>query len=151
MRGVTMISLLVLADRTIANSATVAAQRARQKAVAACENLTPPISDDGTTTTISTFPDPSCWDTLGMTDWMTNWNASTTVCQADEPWGTCFMRLTYEGNRTASYDCDDLTRPKNCTQPVSTNVVKGPAEIFYGAYSVGQTSLSSGIEICGGY
>lgn len=139
--------LLYLTKRTTANT-TTAAHRAQQEAVAACRNLTSSPTNDGTTTTIQTIPDPSCWDTLDMTDWMTSWNTSTTICtatqsvltpcqcQIDEPWATCFMRLSYERNRTASYMCTDLTKPEDCTEPVPGIVVPGPAEIFYGAYSV---------------
>ena len=133
---------------SITGNTTTAAQRAQQEAIAACQNLTSSITNDGTTTTILPFPDPSCWDILDMTDWMTSWNTSTTICtatrsvltrcqcQIDEPWATCFMRLTYERNRTASYVCTDLTKPEDCTEPVPGIVVPGPVEIFYGAYSV---------------
>lgn len=147
MHTATTLFLLYLTKCTTANT-TTAARRAQREAIAACQNLTSSTTDDGTTTTILPFPDWTCWDTLKMTDWMSDWNASTTVCAAtqsvltpcqcriDEPWATCFMRLTYERNRTASYACTDLTKPEDCTQPVPQNVVPGPAEIFYGAYSV---------------
>lgn len=147
MHAVTTLFLLYLTKCITANT-TTAAQRAQQKAVAACQNLTTSTTNDGTTTTILPFPDPSCWVTLGMTDWMKNWNTSTTICTAtqsvltpcqcriDEPWATCFMRLTYERNRTASYVCTNLTKPEECTEPVPGLMVPGPAEIFYGAYSI---------------
>ena len=137
-----------------ANPITVAALRARQDAVAACQDLTSSTSSDGTTVTTTQFPDSSCWDTLDMTDWMTKWNATTTVCTAtqspstsscqcriDESWATCFMRLTYARNKTASYMCTDLAKPENCTAPTPENVVPGPPEIFYGAYSVSQSNF----------
>ena len=146
--------LLYLTKRITANT-TTAARRARQEAVAACRNLTSSIFDDGTTTTFQPFPNPSCWDTLQMTDWMASWNTSTTICtptqsvltpcqcRVNEPWSTCFMRLSYERNRTASYVCTDLTKPEDCTEPVPKIVVPGPAEIFYGAYSVGLPTFNT--------
>ena len=149
MHAVKTLFLLYLIKCITAN-ATTAAQLVHRKAVAACRNLTNSTTDDGTTVTESQFPDPSCWDTLDMSDWMTNWNATTTTCtatesglatcqcQIDEPWATCFMRLTFATHRTASYACLDLTKPDDCTTPVPGNIVQGPAEIFYGAYSVCQ-------------
>lgn len=147
MLALTTLFLLYLVKCITANT-TTAAQRAQQEAIAACQNLTFSSTDDGTTTTTTLFPNPSCWDTLDMTTWMSNWNTSTTICtatqsvltpcqcQIDEPWATCFMRLTYERNRTASYVCTDLTMPQDCMEPVPGIIVPGPAAIFYGAYSV---------------
>ena len=151
-------SLFFLYTITQCIAANVARQAADPEAVALCRDLTSSTTNDGTTTTLTQFPDPSCWDTLNMTDWLTNWNATTVVCTAaqqqqlqqnarsatpcqcrfEEPWATCFMRLTYAGNKTAHYDgCADLTKKsKNCTMPLPENIVAGPAEIFYGAYSV---------------
>lgn len=147
MLALTTLFLLYLVKCITANT-TTAAQRAQQEAIAACQNLTFSSTNDGTTTTTTLFPNPSCWDTLDMTTWMSNWNTSTTICTAtqsvltpcqcriDEPWATCFMRLTYERNRTASYVCTDLTMPQDCTEPVPGITVPGPAAIFYGAYSI---------------
>ena len=141
MLAVTTLFLLYLIPCITANT-TTAAQRAQKEAVAACQNLTSSTTGDGTTTTTLLFPNPSCWETLDMTDWMSNWNTTTTICTAtqsvltpcqcriDEPWATCFMRLTYEKNRTASYVCTNLTKPEDCTAPVPGIVVQGPAEIF---------------------
>lgn len=146
--------LFYLANLITANATTEAASQARQQAVAACEDLTSSTSNDGTTITISSFPDSSCWDTLDMTDWMKRWNATTVVCKAtqslltpcqcqvDEPWATCFMRLTYARNNTAKYNCTDLAKPEDCTMPTPSNVVPGPVEIFYGAYSVCLSNLA---------
>lgn len=151
MHPMTTLFLLCLINSITANT-TTAAQRARKEAIAACQNLTSSIVNHGTIATIVPFPDPSCWNTLKMTEWMTAWNTSTTTCTAtqsvcqcriDEPWATCFMRLTYENNPTASYICTDLTKPANCTKPVPGNVVSGPVEIIYGAYSVGRSNLGS--------
>lgn len=151
MHSLTFSFLLYLAKCITAN-ATTAAQRAHQEAVAACQDITYSTTNDGTTTNTTTttlrYPDPSCWDTLDMTDWMSKWNTSTTICTAtqsvltpcqcriDEPWAICFMRLTYERNRTTSYVCTDLSTPQDCTEPVPGIVVSGPVQIFYGAYSV---------------
>ena len=155
MHAVETLLLFYLANLVIANATTEAARRAQQQAVAACEDLTSSTTtSDGTTTTISLFPDPSCWDTLDMTDWMKKWNATTVVCTAsqslrtscqcriDEPWATCFMQLTYARNKTANYVCTDLAKPEDCTMPTPRNVMSGPAEIFYGAYSVCLSKLA---------
>lgn len=151
MHAVTILFLLYITKCITANT-TTAAIRAVQEAIAACQNLTSSTINDGTTTTNLPFPNPSCWDTLDMTDWMTKWNTSTTICTAtqsvltpcqcriDEPWATCFMRLTYEKNRTDSYICTNLSKPEDCTEPVPGNVVSGPVEIFYGAFSVSQSN-----------
>ena len=159
MLAVTILFLLYL-TRCITANATTAAQRAQQEAIAACQNLTSSATNDGTTTTILPVPNPSCWVTLDMSDWMTKWNTSTTICTAtqsvltpcqcriDEPWATCFMRLTYENNRTASYVCTNLTTPEDCTKPVPGIVASGPVEIFYGAFSVGQSNSDFQSETC---
>ena len=141
MFAVTTLFLLYIIQCITANT-TTAAQRAQQEAIAACQNLTSSTTGDGTTTNTLLFPNPSCWNSLGMTDWMSNWNTTTTICTAtqsvltpcqcriDEPWATCFMRLTYEKNRTANYVCTNLTKPEDCTAPVPGIVVQGPVEIF---------------------
>ena len=157
MHAVKTLLFFHLANLITANATTQAARRAQQQAVAACEDLTSSTtSNDGTITTILSFPDASCWDTLDMTDWMKRWNATTVVCKAtqnlsppcqcriDEPWATCFMQLTYARNKTAHYGCMDLTKPEDCTKPTTGNVVPGPVEIFYGAYSVCLSNLASG-------
>ena len=154
MHAVKTLLLLYLANLIIANATTDVLRRAQLRPVAVCEDLTSSTTNDGFTVTSSRFPDPSCWDTLGMTDWMKTWNATTVVCTAaqshlaacqcriDEPWATCFMRLTYATNKTAKYGCMDVTTPDNCTAPTPRNVVPGPAEIFYGAYSVCLSNLA---------
>ena len=156
MHAVKTLLLLYLANLVSANAITDAAGRAQRRDVAACEDLTSSTTSDGTTVTISSFPDSSCWDALDMTDWMKRWNATTVVCTAaqslhtpcqcriDEPWATCFMRLTYARNKTANYVCTDLTKPEDCTKPTPRNVVPGPVEIFYGAYSVCLSNLAPG-------
>ena len=156
MHAVKTLLLLYFANLIIANATTDAARRAQQPAVAACEDLTSSTTSDGTTITTSSFPDSSCWDTLDMTNWMKRWNTTTVVCTAtqslrppcqcriDEPWATCFMQLTYARNKTAHYVCTDLTKPEDCTMPTPGNVVPGPAEIFYGAYSVCLSNLAPG-------
>lgn len=156
-----VVFLLYFTKCVTTNAATDARRaRAQKQAVAACQNLTSSVSDDDTTTTTHFFPNASCWGTLDMADWMTSWNASTTICtatpsvstpcqcQLDEAWATCFMRLTYEGDRTAGYVCTDLTKPEDCTIPVPGNVVAGPVEIFYGAFSASQSNLDLPSKSC---
>ncbi|MCJ1459986.1 hypothetical protein MMC28_010365, partial [Mycoblastus sanguinarius] len=105
-------------------------QYAREK-VAACLNTTIP-------------PDPTCWDALDMATWMSSWNTSTAACTAaDRNWGTCFMRLTFQGTETetsGAYNCTTINATDMggaaCTMPMPGAIVQGPAEIFYGAYSI---------------
>ncbi|KAL8712747.1 MAG: hypothetical protein Q9220_002955 [cf. Caloplaca sp. 1 TL-2023] len=60
--------------------------------------------------------DPSCWDILRLTDYVTNWNKTTPVCPpgptrgnccgATEAWTTCFLRM----NQPASgSDCTTIS------------------------------------------
>ncbi len=77
--------------------------------------------------------DPTCWNTLKMDDWMINWNATAWACNTNEPWGTCFMRLT---EQTDHVDCLVVVSLITCPRPVVGAIVEGPAEIYYGAYSI---------------
>ncbi len=111
-----------------------------QKAIEACRNPVTPRP--------AIFPDPTCWETLQMPAWMSNWNTTTTVCgqsqdlltpcqcMYEEPWAACFMRLTFEGNRTANYECTNISAPQDCFEPYPGHIVPGPAEIYYGAHSI---------------
>lgn len=54
-------------------------------------------------TDLQASTDPSCWQGLQLTQWLTNWNKTTLVCPPNqddancclstEPWTTCFLRL----------------------------------------------------------
>ena len=69
--------------------------------------------------------DTSCWNTLNMTDWIKNWNATTPTCSGSadgsdccgpsnnpsEPWSTCFLRLALAN---ADYDCSQINL-KSCS------------------------------------
>lgn len=46
------------------------------------------------------------------------------------------MRLTFEGDRTADWECTTITSPQTCTEPEPSHIVQGPAEIYYGSYSI---------------
>ena len=95
---------------------------------------------------ISTPPNPSCWDQLGMDSWMTNWNKTTTRCSQsteapgcqcgfNEPWGDCFMRMALLANESS---CATIASggAAGCEQPIVGHTVQGPPQIFYGAYSI---------------
>ena len=73
---------------------------------------------------------PSCWDGLGMTQYMSQWN-STEACNKGETWSACFLRLAYG---SAKYDCSRLGS-LNCTAPSFGGPVTDP-QIFYGAYNI---------------
>ena len=122
---------------TICAANTTTQMQASRKAINECRN------PDATS-----VPDPTCWETLQMSAWMSNWNSSTSVCTTtqdlpgscqciyEEDWATCFMRLTFGGNFSARYSCTNITTPQNCSQPFLDDIVQGPTEIFYGAYSI---------------
>jgi len=128
--------LYCLTHIVIANTTT--RDRATRAAITACRTFHSTTSQ----------PDLECWERLRVDIWMSNWNVNTTRCGAtqdlvepcqcmfEEAWATCFMRLTFEGNRSADYYCTDVTMPENCTEPLPGHVVQGPAEIYYGAYAI---------------
>ena len=63
--------------------------------------------------------DSSCWDTLNIMPYLTNWKATTPTCTdaetsagqtlsccgASEPWSTCFLRLA---TKQSTYDCTQV-------------------------------------------
>lgn len=65
--------------------------------------------------------DSSCWDTLNIMPYLTNWKATTPTCTdaansagqtlsccgASEPWSTCFLRLATK--QLNVYDCTQVT------------------------------------------
>lgn len=72
--------------------------------------------------------DPSCWEKLGVADWLRNWNTSTPICQGfsdndsetsngvacclpTETWSTCFLRLELG---QPGYDCSTIN-PQFCS------------------------------------
>lgn len=73
----------------------------------------------------------SCWDSLGMNDWMFNWIFTTKTCEPGEIWSTCFLRLAYG---SAEYDCSTLGS-LNCTAPRFGGPVTD-ARVFYGAFII---------------
>ena len=68
--------------------------------------------------------DSSCYATLGISDWLKNWNKTVPTCSADqdgstccgpsgspnEPWSTCFLRLALADS---GHDCTTI-KIKNC-------------------------------------
>ncbi len=76
--------------------------------------------------------DFTCWNTLKMNDWMINWNATAWACNTNEPWGTCFMRLTEQIDHVDCLVVSLIT----CSRSVVDAIVKGSAEIYYDAYSI---------------
>lgn len=69
-----------------------------------------------------------------MDTWMQNWNASTVVCKPGEDWGNCFMRLTLPN--FPDVECTLISTFGACPAPNPSTIVPGPAEIFYGSYSI---------------
>ena len=65
--------------------------------------------------------DASCWATLDLSDWLTNWNNTTPTCTQDqdgaacclvgEAWNRCFLRLAHG---SAGSDCTNINM-QGCT------------------------------------
>lgn len=78
----------------------------------------------------ATAYDSSCWDTLGIMPYLTNWKATTPTCTdaessagqtlgccvASEPWSTCFLRLA--ARQSNAYDCTQLAST-TCSFPAT--------------------------------
>lgn len=92
-------------------------------------NVTAPNCTDLSRSTGATHP--SCWDTLGMNQYMQKWNYTAQACKKREIWSTCFLRLTYQ---KTGYDCSRLGS-LNCTAPQLGGPITDP-QIFYGAYNI---------------
>ena len=92
-------------------------------------NSSSPNCTDLSSNTGATYP--SCWDTLGMNDWMFTWNFTTKTCEPGEIWATCFLRLAYG---SAEYDCSTLGS-LNCSAPRLGGPVTD-AHVFYGAFNI---------------
>lgn len=74
---------------------------------------------------------PSCWDTLGMNQFMFRWNSTAQGCKKGEIWSTCFLRLAYG---STGYDCSRLGSLK-CTGPQFDGPVTDP-QVFYAAFNI---------------
>ena len=134
-------ALLLACIAIVGNANTTTQQLAIARKVSACQ-------DYGLSSTATAPPDPACWQILSMPTWMSTWNTTTTTCGAiqnplgpcqcnyEEGWATCFMRLTFKTNRTANYTCTNISAPQDCSEPLPGHIVPGPAEIYYGAYSI---------------
>ena len=107
-----------VAAPAIINSVTTAALEAN------CRNITRSIAG----------PDPACWHALKMDDWLRQWIIGPQACAQYEPWGNCFMRLTNKG--VSGIDCMSTDSTEGCYRPVEGDIVQGPAEIWYGAWSI---------------
>ena len=74
--------------------------------------------------------DSSCWNTLDIMPYLTNWKATTPICTdaentagqtlsccgTSEPWSICFLRLA---TRQTTYDC---TKISTATCPLLSNM-----------------------------
>ena len=92
-------------------------------------NSSPLNCTDLSDTTGATYS--SCWDTLGMNQWMVSWNYTAKPCKPGEMWSTCFLRLAYG---SGGYDCSRLGS-LNCTAPQLGGPITD-AQVFYGAYNI---------------
>ncbi len=79
----------------------------------------------------------SCWDTLDIMSYLTNWKATTPTCTdaensagqtlsccgASEPWSTCFLRLATR--QLNAYDCTQ-TSLTTCSFPAKLDLALDP-------------------------
>lgn len=83
--------------------------------------------------------DSSCWDTLNIMPYLTNWKATTPTCTdaesragqilsccvASEPWSSCFLRLATR-QQSVFYDCTQVSSlSKAC--PLGTTLALNPS------------------------
>ena len=89
---------------------------------------------------VSSEMSASCWDTLGMNEWMYKWNTTTKLCSQDEIWSSCFLRLAFDEK---GYDCSVLGS-LYCEAPELGQTPK-EAHAFYGAYNIWGTFPDKGL------
>ena len=96
--------------------------------------------------------DSSCWSTLGLSDYLDNWNKTTPICtpnngdgccNPDELWSNCFVRLATNGLRTD--DCSIInkacaTEPTYAEEQVASAIAP---EVYYLVHNIYCTSTSS--------
>lgn len=83
-------------------------------------------------------PDPTCWNTLKMDEWIQSWMESPETRNACdtrwEPWGNCLMRLAKNGAK--GIDCLNIYETDGCPLPVFGQVVREPVELWYATWSI---------------
>ena len=81
--------------------------------------------------------DSSCWNTLNIMPYLTNWKTTTPTCTdadnsagntegccvASEPWSTCFLRLATR--KVNTYDCTQIATA-SCSFPASLDPALDP-------------------------
>ena len=102
-------------------------------------------------TNLRATTDARCWDELDISDYLTGWNRTTPTCQAagdadddradcchpEEPWTTCFLRLSYGNGGTQcvtinpqACELNAMNLGKNIA-PMAGYVVRNIVEINY--------------------
>ena len=96
-------------------------------------------------------PDPQCWDELDISDYLAGWNRTTPTCQAtvdadddradcchpQEPWSTCFLRISYGSEGTQCVTINPQACELNAMSlgktiaPMAGYVVRNIVEINY--------------------
>lgn len=100
----------------------IPANKFADAAVVRCQDIASFDDRDG--------PDPTCWNTLNMTEQMKNWSVSGPGCEWDEGWADCYYRLGL--NATIPLNCTERVPVQSCPLPL----VDTRAEIAYGGYSI---------------
>lgn len=100
--------------------------------------LTPVQAQSVNCTDLRASTDASCWETLNLTAWLTNWNQTTPTCSEDqddadccdigEAWNKCFLRL---GHGASGSDCTEINA-QACSWTQYLNVDRSIApQVFY--------------------
>ena len=77
-------------------------------------------------------PSSTCWDTLGMTDYLTTFTKSVT-CKTQESWSTCFLRTMA---KEPGMNCADIYGT-SCKAPSGSTT--SDAKAYYGAWNIWST------------
>lgn len=100
----------------------IPANNSADAAVARCQEIASSDDRDG--------PDPTCWNTLNMTEQMKSWSISGPGCEWNEGWADCYYRLGL--NATIPLNCTERVPVQSCPLPL----VDTRAELAYGGYSI---------------
>ncbi|KAI9678359.1 MAG: hypothetical protein M1817_006306 [Caeruleum heppii] len=100
------------------------------------QELSPPVNVERRASVdcrnTSTGIDPSCWKTLGMAEWLRNWQATeSTKCQQDEGFSGCFLRM----NKLSGTDCTVINQ-QSCGSDITNDLDPAQPEVFYALYAI---------------
>ncbi|KAI9758638.1 MAG: hypothetical protein M4579_002949 [Chaenotheca gracillima] len=112
-----------------------------------------PASAPQKCTDLSATVDSSCWDALGIPDWLNAWYPRTKCgpdavddakcCTASEAWSTCFLRLSQP---TSGSDCTEIDSCNTYIPNINVDASIAP-QVHYVVYNIySKYSMTSDIE-----